>query len=300
MNIVVCIKQVLDTASPIKVNMDTSSIDTRGLSYVVSPSDRIAVEEAIRIKQGLGFGEVSLVCMGSHSATKALRTCLAMGSDRALLLCSPAFADSDSYATAAVLARVIRSLKYDLILCGAKAADTAAGLVGAVIAEMLDIPMVSGVAEIEVSADHRKVIVQRKLERGDREIVETHLPALLAIEAGHRPRYPRLRATQDGRRMNIKEYDLEALGLSAGEVGVSGSKTKLVKISPPRPGMKKTFIPDSNLPAAERMRLLMEGGATKKEGNILEGEPKEVASKLAQFLGQQKLLPKETSTSQIV
>lgn len=296
MNIVVCIKQVLDTDGPVQIDRKTKSIDDRYLSHVVNPYDEMALEEAVQLKEGCGSGQVTVVSVGDGSAEKALRSCLAVGADKAVLLSDSAFSGADSYSTGVILARAISSLDYDLILCGARAVDTNAGQVGAVVAEVLGIPLVSAVAKIEVYDDGRKVLVQRRLERGDREVVEAELPALLTIELGPKSRYPSLPARMAARRKGIDYYDAAALGLLPGEVGSAGAKTTVLSVSPPKPRVKKLFAPDSNLPPEERMRLLMTGGIQEKKGDSLEGNPREVASKLIEFLRSEKLLPEEEST----
>ncbi|MFC1914403.1 electron transfer flavoprotein subunit beta/FixA family protein [Chloroflexota bacterium] len=290
MNIVVCVKQVPDT-NIVTIEEGINSIDREDLVYTVNPYDILAVEEAVRIKEREGNSQVNLVSMGTLSAKKILRRCLAIGADKAILLRDDAFKDSDSYATATILAKAICSLPYDLIFCGQKAADTASGQVGAAIAEMLDITLISGVIKVEISPNHREVVVQRKMERGNREVVRASLPALLTVEAGlNEPRYASLPSLMEALRKDIEEYNLRELGLSSDDVGLKGSKTQLLRLSPPRPRLKKPFTPDSNLPAAERMRLLVSGGIAKKESNLLEGAPEEVASKFIQFLNQQNII----------
>ena len=292
MNIVVCIKQVPDTEGPVSINTSTKSIDDRYLEYVVNPYDEIAVEEAVYLKEGCGSGQVTVVSMGDSSAEKALRRCLAVGADRAVLLCDPAFNGSDSYITGTILAKAISPLDYDLILCGVHAVDTNAGQVGAVVAELLDITLVSAVTRIELPADPGKITVQRKLERGNREVIEAELPALLTIELKQRSKYASLRSVLAARRKDIDYYDAAALGLLPEEVGLTGSKTMVLSISPPKPKARKLFTPDSSLSPAERMRLLMSGGIQEKKGDFLEGAPREVASKLVEFLSSEKLLPR--------
>jgi electron transfer flavoprotein beta subunit len=291
MNIVVCIKQVADTNIPIALSPETNSIQSEDLAYVVNPYDMLAVEEAVRIKEK-NDGQVTAISMGASSAEMALRKCLAIGADRAVLLCDPAFAGADGYATAAVLAKAIAPFQYDLVLCGVRAIDTNAGQVGSAIAEMLGIALVTGVTKIEVSTEQKKVTVQRRLEGGNREVVETPLPVLLTVEVGfNKPRYPSLPSMIMAQRKEIERYDINGLHLSAKEVGSSGSKTHTTRLSASKPRPKRIFTPDSSLSAAERMRLIMSGGIAEKKGDLLDGEPAELASKLIQFLRQQNLLP---------
>jgi electron transfer flavoprotein beta subunit len=291
MNIVVCVKQVADINIPIELETETGSIVKEELAYLVNPYDMLAVEAAVRIKAKTN-GQVILLSLGEPSAETALRKCLALGADRAILICDPALADSDGYATATVLAKAIAFFPYDLVLCGVRAIDTNAGQVGSAIAAMLDIALVIGVTKIEVPAEPKKAIIQRKLEGGNREVVETPLPALLTVEAGlNKPTYPGLPSVIAAQRGEIERYDIKGLGLSPNEVGPSGARTQTVRLAPAKPRPKKIFTPDSNLPAAERMRLIMSGGIAERKGGLLEGEPAELASKLIQFLKQEKLLP---------
>ena len=143
-------------------------------------------------------------------------------------------------------------------------------------------------AKIDVDACSRKVTVERKLDKGNREKIEAILPALLTVDTNlNEPRYSSLPSLIAGLRQEIKEYDLNALGLTEEEIE---PKTRVVAFSLPKPRPKKPFTPDSNLPAAERMRLIMSGGITQKQGNLLQGDLDYIASSVVQFLIEQKLL----------
>ena len=291
MNIVVCVKLVPDTHIPLEIEPQTGTINSDDFVYVINPGDRAAVEEAVRIKEEGWATQVTLVCLGSPSAVRGLRSCLALGADRAILLNDAAFKDSDSYATAVVLSKAIGSLPYDLILCGTRAADTNTGLVGAVIAEILGISLVSEVTGINAPSDGGKVIVQRKLEKGNREVVEIDLPALLTTDVEvQKARYASLPSLMAAQMKEIEEFDLKALGLSSTEVGSSSSRIQTLRFSLPKPRRKKLFTPDVSLSAVERIGMIMTGGITEKKTEFLEGEPRKIAATLLQFLAQQKLL----------
>ena len=299
MNIVVCVKLVPDTHLPLEVDPQTGTINSDDLVYVINPCDRAAVEEAVRLKEAGLATQVTLVCMGSPSAVRDLRSCLALGADRAILLNDSAFEDSDSYATAVVLSKAISSLPHDLILCGTRAADTNSGLVGAVIAEILGISLVSEVTRINAAADGGKVIVHRKLEKGDREVIEVDLPALLTVEIEvSAARYASLPSLMAAQMEEIEELDLKALGLSSIEVGSRGAKIQTLRFSPPKPRRRKLFTPDASLSATEKIGMLMTGGITEKKTEFLEGEPKKIAATLLQFLAQQKLLRMDSAAPQ--
>jgi len=291
MNIVVCVKPVPDV-SIITLDPNTGLIDSDDLVYIVNPYDMVAVEEAVRIKERDGVSQVTLISVAPPSTRRLLRRCLATGADEAMLLWDSSFNNLDSYATGVILAKAIGSLQYDLILCGQKAIDTEAGQVGSVLAARLDLPLASRVAQIDVSPDGKKVTVESKLEKGNRARVEVILPAVLAIEVDlNEPRYASLPSLMTGLRKDIKEVDLKALGLSYEEVGPKGAKTRTVTLSLPKPRPKKVFTPDSHLSAEERLRLIMSGGVTQKQSDLLEGDPGNIASNVVKFLGQQKLLP---------
>ncbi|MDO8490917.1 MAG: electron transfer flavoprotein subunit beta/FixA family protein [Dehalococcoidia bacterium] len=290
MNIVVCVKQVPDTNVPLEPDPRTKSVKSDDVVWVVNPYDLLAVEAAVRLKETHG-GEVTLLSLGQPEAKMALKSCLALGADKAFLLFDPAFNDSDSYAAGVTLSRAISAIPHDLVLCGAQSSDTNAGLAGAVIAENLGLPLVSGVTHIEASPESKRLIVHRKLERGNREVIETVLPAVLTIESGiNEPRYASLPSLMAGLRKEIEVQDMKKLGLALGEVGAKGCKTKVLTIAPPRPRPKRLFTPDSSLSAAERMRLVMSGGLAEKSGDVLQGNPKEVAAKIIQFLKKEKIV----------
>ena len=287
MNIVVCIKPVPDVSI---VSLDyhlESQLDEDDVVYIVNPCDMVAVEEAVRIKDRELASHVILLSMGPPSTERLLRRCLAIGADKAMLLWDTDFQNADSYTTGVIIAESIRSLQYDLVLCGNKADDTAAGQVGYVIANRLDIPVVSRVTDIQVTRDDNKLRVERKLERGNRERIEVEFPSLLAVEESlNEPRYASLPSLLTALRKDIKQYALKELEISAEEMGLKKPKTKVIAMSVPRPRPKKLFTPDSSLSAAERMRLIMSGGVTEKKEELFEGNPEEVSSKFVQFLDQ--------------
>jgi len=287
MNIVTCVKQIVETEHLTKI-VGQTSIDDPDLPRVVNMCDLVAVEEALQLKEKNMTDEVLIVTMGPPSAEDELYRCLAMGADKALLLFDPAFEGSDSHATATVLARAISSLEFGLIFCGQRASDTEAGQVGYCLAEMLDIPIISGAIKVEVFSDE-KVIVHRKLKGGYREVLEAPLPALVSVEMGlNEPRYVSIRAVSRAKKREIKQYDMNDLKLSTEDVGQKGSKTAVVSLSRPRP--KRIFVPDSNLSAMERLVQVETGGLKEKDGDIISGSLQEVASKLVQRLVGQRIL----------
>lgn len=257
MEIVVCMKQVPDTETKIKVNPEGTGIVTDGIKYVMNPYDEYAVEEALRIREKLG-GKVTILSLGPDLATEAIRTALAMGADEAVHLNDPAFEGSDSFTTAKILAKALQGLTFDLILTGKQAMDHDASQVFGCLAELLDLPYVSVVVGLEISADGKSATAKRETEGGMEEIIETSLPAVIAAQKGlNEPRYASLPGIMKAKKKEIKKLDLAALGMDAAEVGEKGSKLKT----------KNFHLPPE-----------------RQAGKKLEGEPAETAVQLAKLL----------------
>ena len=165
MNVIVCMKRVPDTEALIKIKSDGSGIVTDDIKYVMDPYCEFAVEEALKIKEKFG-GQAILVTMGPQRAVEALRTGLAMGADRSIHLNDPAFEGADGFTTAKTLAEAIKKETFDLILCGKQAVDDDMAQVGPSLAELLNLPHVTLITKLEISADQKKAKVEREIEGG--------------------------------------------------------------------------------------------------------------------------------------
>lgn len=232
MNVIVCLKQVPDTETLIKIKPDGSGIVTDDIKYVMNPYCEFAVEEALRIKEKFG-GQAVLITMGPARAVEALRTGLAMGADRSIHLNDPAFEGADGFATAKALAEVIKKEPFDLILCGKQAVDDDLAQVGPSLAEFLDLPHVTLITKLEINAEQKKARVEREVE-GGKEVVEVKLPAVFTCQKGlNEPRYASLPGIMKAKKKEVKPINLAALGLGADQVGAAGSKTKILRYIPP-------------------------------------------------------------------
>lgn len=293
MKVVVCIKQVPDVNVWIEVDSHTNSIDTEDMIYIVNPSDAVAVEAALAIKESLGGCEVILISLGPERVEEALRKCLAMGADEAIHLRVGASDNPDVFKTSRALAKAIDSLEYDVIFCGDRAKDSelSGGQVGPMIAEMLALPAVSEIDRMEISPDRKKAVVHRKLERGDREVVECLLPALFTVSLGmNTPRYPSFPFSLKAIKSEIREIRLEELGSESVDWEDKTALTDVIKITPPKPRQKKIFTPDSHLSASERINLIMSGGIDEKKGDLIEGSPSDIAKQVCEFLIKEKII----------
>ena len=164
MKILVMIKQVPDTATQVKISSDPKAIDTAGITWIVSPYDEFAVEEALRIKEKRGQGEVVAVTLGPERAKEALRSCLAMGADRAIHLNDPTWEQADTLLTARALAAVIKQEQAALALFGRQAIDDDMGAVGAAVAELLGWPCASWIMEESVDEAGKTIRVGRQVD----------------------------------------------------------------------------------------------------------------------------------------
>src|SRR5215475_9279384 len=232
MKILVMVKQVPDTATQVKVGSDPRAIDTAGVTWIVSPYDEFAVEEALRIKEKRGQGEVVTVSLGPDRVKEALRSCLAMGADRAIHLLDPAWDGADTLATARALAGVIKQEAPGLALFGRQAIDDDMGSVGAQVAELLGWPCASWIMEEAVDDGGKTIRVGRQVE-GGLEIFDLPLPAVVSAQKGlNEPRYPTLKGIMGAKKKEIKNVKAADLGLSA-----EGPALSILKLEtlPPRP-----------------------------------------------------------------
>ena len=231
MKIFVCIKQVPDTETKIKVSGAT--IDTAGIKWVMNPYDEYAVEEAIKSRDKIPGSQVWVLTLAPKArGLEVLRTALAMGADEAILV--DASQELDSLATAKVLAKTIEQESgARLIFTGRLAIDDNASAVGPMIAELLHWPHASSVVKLELNGD--KALAEREIEGGSREIVELTLPALIAANKGlNNPRYASLPGIMKAKKKVIKEISAESLGVEL------QSKTTLQAMSLPgeKPAVK--------------------------------------------------------------
>ena len=257
MNIIVCLKQVPDTEAQIRVAPDGKAIVTQDIKWVMNPYDEYGVEEALRLKEKFG-GEVTVVGLGPKRVTESIRTALAMGADKGVLISDDALEGSDGLATAKALAAAIKDLDYDLIFTGQRGVDDDMGVVGTALAEILGIPNLSVIVKVEVAEDGKSVKVHRPVE-GQVLVIESALPALITTQKGlNEPRYASLPGIMKAKKKPLEEKTLADLRLDPAEFGEGGRKVKIIQLTPP---------------------------PERQSGRIVEGEtPEEKASGLAKLL----------------
>jgi len=237
MKIAVCVKQVPEGSR--RIDPETKRLDRSG-EGALNPFDANAVEEALRLKDAGGEGEIVLVSLGPAKAQDALRKALAMGADRAVLISDDGAAGADLVATSAALAKALERERADLILFGQQANDSDGAVLWAAVADRLRLPVVSQAAEV-THADG-KLTVKRQTEFGY-DVIEAPAPAVIAVsDAINEPRYPSLKGI-----MGAKSKPQETVSLS--ELGVDGleSRTEVYGLNePPARGDSQKLEDDGN------------------------------------------------------
>ena len=240
MNIVVCMKQIPDLQ---QIRIKDRKPLLEGAPLIFGDMDKNALEEAIRIKDKVEGTKVTALAMGGAKLKDGIKEALAIGADEAVLLMDPQFAGSDAMGKARALANAIEKIgEYDLILCGEGSTDNYSGQMGPRLAEILDLPQITYVRELEIKDGNIKAV--RNMEESF-EVVETELPALVTVANEiNQPRLASLRDILKAARKPVQEWTAADLGLSEDEVGAKGSSMEML----------------SNLaPEQERKQIVFEG-----------------------------------------
>lgn len=228
MNVVVCVKQIPDPANPGKLGPDHTLV--REGKLILDDSDAYGVEMALQLADAAGGGEVTLLSMAPNSETSGLRTALAMGAAKAILISDDALAGTDALGTAKMLAAAIKRDQPDLIIAATESTDGYTGTTPVQVAELLGLPSVSFTKKVEITGDTVKV--QRQTEMGYDE-VEVGLPALITVTAGVvEPRYPSFKGIMAAKGKPVENLTVADLGLDVSEVGTAGSRQEIISVEP--------------------------------------------------------------------
>jgi electron transfer flavoprotein beta subunit len=207
--ILVPVKRVPDPATTIRVLADGSGIATDNVKWVINPFDEIAIEEALRIKEKQGEGEVILISIGQQTWQEQLRTGLAMGADRAILVRTET--PLDTLAIARVIAKIASDEKPGIVMIGKQAIDDDSNQVGQMIAEMLGWPQATFASKIEISGEKCKVVREAD---GGLETIAFPLPAVITADLRlNEPRYASLPGIMKARKKPLADIAADSLGL---------------------------------------------------------------------------------------
>jgi electron transfer flavoprotein beta subunit len=254
LNSVVCIAQVPDTETRIKIGGDGRHIDETGIKYIVSPYDEYALEEAIRLKEKQG-GDVTVLAFGPDRVQQALRESLARGATKALHVKAES-ADADSLGIAKVLAAAIKSVPHDLVFFGKQGVGTDNSLVGPMVAELLGYPQVNVVTHLEVADG--KVTAHREIE-GAEEIIEASTPAVITAQKGmNEPRYASLKGIMAAKKIAIESKSVSDLGLADSDIVNQRVTVVSLELPPEKSGGRKIDGADPAAAAKEIVRYMKE------------------------------------------
>src|SRR5690349_19775136 len=253
MKIAVCAKYVPETGG--RIDPQTKRLDRSG-EGALNQFDTNAVEEALKLRDAAGEGEVVIVSLGPERALEAMRKALAMGADRAVLVADEAAAGSDLVATSRVLAAALEREEPDLVLFGQQANDSDGAVLWAAVADRLQRPLISQVAELK--REEGKVRGKRQTEYGY-DVIEAPLPAVVAVsDAINEPRYPSLKGIMGAKKKPQETVSLSDLGVDAGEAGEAGSRTEVYALGEPPARGDTQKIEDDGSGAEKILAFLQE------------------------------------------
>lgn len=238
--ILVCVKQAIDV-SQVKVDTATRRLITVDAPKKISDFDKNGLEEAVRLKEKLGGGEVITVTVGPEDAKTTIREALAMGADKAYIVSDPIFEGSDTLALSFILAEAVKKLgAFDLILCGEASVDSFSAQVGPRLAERLGFPLVTYVKKLSLEGD--TVTVERNLE-DSYETIKAKTPVLLTVTKElNEPRIPSLMAIMKAAKKEVIIWKAADLNIQKEKVGEAGSGVKVQSVLAPKVERRKIVI----------------------------------------------------------
>jgi len=278
LTVVVCVKQVLFAGlprSPDDEGLPVSKEEGRPV-YALNPSDLSALELAIHLKNKVGASVMALT-LGPDRAQEILRICLARGTDAATHLICPEEIQWDPWQLTGLIVRGLDQRRPDLVLCGDESLDDAWSAFAPFLAERLGWPQVTRAENLELQ-EEGGILVRRRLERGDREVLACPLPAVVSVcSFAKEPQYVSV-----SRVMMIPPQRIERVPANCKEPPLS--QLRRIEVRAPRLRPRRVSMPAANLGAAERISFLMSGGRVRKGGDLFEGTPHQAADKIFEFL----------------
>jgi electron transfer flavoprotein beta subunit len=241
MNIVVCVKQVPDTAVERTLRPGAGTLDRETPDGLINELDEYAIEEGLKIAEAHG-GEVTILSMGPAKAAESIRKALSMGADKAVHVLDDALAGSDALATSLVLAQALQQTGFDLVILGSESTDARTGVVPAMLAERLGVPQLTLASKVDIGGG--SVTVRRVTDDGY-AVVTGSLPAVVSVvEKINEPRYPSFKGIMAAKKKPVQTLSLADLGVDAGAVGLAGSWTVVADFAARPPRAAGTVVKD--------------------------------------------------------
>ncbi len=238
MRIAVCVKQVPDSYA--EKRMQGGRVDRAASDRVLNDLDEYAIEAALRLAEANEGTQVTVVSVGPDEAGEAIRRALAMGANDAIHVSDPAIAGSDAPATARILAATLAGRGFDVIMFGQESTDAKMGVVQAMVATLLELPLLSYASAVAI--DGTTVRITRRTEEGLEDMAAGMPVALAVVEYIHEPRYPSFKGIMAARKAPIERLDLAALVLDPASVGDPGSRTAVLEAAPRPPRAKGAVV----------------------------------------------------------
>ncbi|TQS26836.1 electron transfer flavoprotein subunit beta/FixA family protein [Microbispora sp. KK1-11] len=253
MNIVVCVKQVPDTATERKLRSDDKTLDRDAADGVVNELDEYAVEEALRLKEAHG-GEVTVLSMGPAKATETIRKALAMGADKAVHLHDDALHGSDALGTSYAVSQALKKIGFDLVILGSESTDARTGMLAAMLAERLGAPQLTLASKVEVEGT--AIRVERITDYGY-DKVEASLPAVVSVvEKINEPRYPSFKGIMAAKKKPVETLGVADAEIAADQVGLANAWSEVVDFAAAPPRAAGTVIKDEGDGGAKAAEFL--------------------------------------------
>src|SRR5579872_3119711 len=240
MNIVVCVKQVPDTAVERRLTPE-GTLDRASLDGLINELDEYAIEEGLKIAEAQG-GEVTILSMGPAKAAESIRKALSMGADKAVHVSDDGLAGSDALATSAVLAAALRQAGFDLVIFGSESTDARTGMVPAMVAERLGVPQLTLASKVDISGSD---VTVRRLTDDGYQVVTGALPAVVSVvEKANEPRYPTFKGIMAAKKKPVQTMSLADAGIDPALVGLGGAATEVVDHTQRPPRQAGTVVKD--------------------------------------------------------
>jgi electron transfer flavoprotein beta subunit len=241
LNIVVCVKQVPDTAVERSLTEGAGTLDRASVDGLINELDEYAIEEGLKLAEAHG-GEVTILSMGPAKASESVRKALSMGADKAVHVLDDALAGSDALGTSLVLAGALKATGFDLVICGSESTDARTGVVPAMLAERLGVPQLTLASEVEV--DGTRVTVRRVTDDGV-DTVTGELPAVISVvEKINEPRYPSFKGIMAAKKKPVQTLSLADLPVDAGQVGLAGAASVVADFAKRPPKQAGEIVAD--------------------------------------------------------
>jgi len=255
MNIVVCVKQVPDTAVERTLRPGDGTLDRESPDGLINELDEYAIEEGLRIAEAQG-GEVTILSMGPEKASESVRKALSMGADKAVHVLDAALAGSDALATSLVLAEVLKRTGFDLVILGSESTDARTGVLPAMLAERLGVPQLTLASKVDISGT--EVTIRRMTDDGY-AVVTGALPAVVSVvEKINEPRYPSFKGIMAAKKKPVETLSLADLPVDADAVGLAGSATAVADFAARPPREAGTVVKDEGDGGAKVAAFLAE------------------------------------------